>query len=160
MSRGGRHATPVVSMVQVRREGMRSARIHAESIGAPLERADERARSCAWFARRATFFAYVLALGLGVIVFLLHPSASLAGTFTTFGETFQRATSAPVTVTRSFSVWNPSTTYTLRIDNGGFPAGQLCRVSSATIAVNGVSVLRPSDLNQNVAVVERSVSLS
>jgi len=102
----------------------------------------------------------LLVLGLGASVFLLHPSASLAGTFTTFGETFQRGTGAPVTVMRTFSVPNPATTYTLRVDNGGFPAGQLCRVSSAIVDVNGVHVIRTSDLSQNIATVERSVSLS
>ena len=135
---------------------MRLVRIHGESIGAPLERADERARSCACFARRASL-AYVLALGLGVIVFLLHPGAGLAGTFTTFGETFQRTPGMPTTVTRRFSVPNPSTTYTLRVDNGGSPAGQFCRVSSAIVDVNGGRVIGTSDLNQNIAMVERSV---
>src|SRR3989442_4163250 len=138
-------------MVQVRRADMRSVRIHAESIGAPLERADERARSCAWFARRATSLAYVLALGLGVIVFVLHRGAGLAGTFTTFGETFQRTPGMPTTVTRRFSVPNPSTTYTLRVDNGDSPAGQFCRVSSAIVDVNGGRVIGTSDLNQNIA---------
>ena len=105
-------------MVHGRGQAMRSIRICGKSL-----------------AQHATSRAYALVLGLGVSVSLLHPSASLAGTFTTFGETFQRAAGAPVTVTRSFSVPNPSTTYTLRVDNGGFPAGQFCRVSSAMVDV-------------------------
>ena len=130
-------------MVHGRGQAMRSIRICGKSL-----------------AQHATSRAYALVLGLGVSVSLLHPAASLAGTFTTFGETFQRVAGAPVTVTRSFSVPNPSTTYTLRVDNGGFPAGQFCRVSSAMVDVNGVNVVGTSDLNQNIATVERSVSLS
>src|SRR5439155_40418 len=139
----GQHATPGVSMVHGRGQAMRSIRICGESL-----------------AQHASSRAYALVLGLGVSVSLLHPAASLAGTFTTFGETFQRVAGAPVTVTRSFSVPNPSTTYTLRVDNGGFPAGQFCRVSSAIVDVNGVNVVGTSDLSQNIATVERSVSLS
>src|SRR5919198_6179556 len=112
-------------MTEVGREGMGSVRVLGESIKTPLDRADERAHSCVWFARRAAFFAHSLALGLSGVFLLLHPTLSLASTFTVFGETFQRATGAPVTMTRSFSVPNSPTTYNLRIDNGGLPGSQL-----------------------------------
>src|SRR3989442_3511929 len=72
-----------------------------------------------WLASHTTSHACLLIGRLGIIAFLLHPSASLAGTFTTFGETFQRATGSPATATRTFSVPNPATTYSLRLDNGG-----------------------------------------
>ncbi|PYP38778.1 MAG: hypothetical protein DMD48_08660, partial [Gemmatimonadetes bacterium] len=114
------------------------------------------------------------------MLLLLVPAVSLAGTFTVFGETYQRGTGAPVTVTRSFSALNLSTTYTLRIDNGGLPSGQFCRVSSAVVGLNGVEVVGPSDFNRreletereregekerededrSVAVIERRVSLA
>src|SRR2546427_5158406 len=129
-------------MVHGRGQAMRSIRICGKSL-----------------AQHATSRAYALVLGLGVSVSLLHPSASLAGTFTTFGETFQRAAGAPVTVTRSFSVPNPSTTYTLRVDNGGFSPGQVCRGSRAMVDGDGVKVVGTSHLNQKNATGGRAVSL-
>src|SRR5437867_10900709 len=154
---------------------MRSIRVLGKSFDAPAKRADRLARSRAWGAQRAaSFAANSLALGLAALLLLLYPAVSLAGTFTVFGETYQRGTGAPVTVTRSFNVLNPSATYTLRIDNGGLPSGQFCRVSSAVVGLNGVEVVGPSDFNRreregekerededrSVAVIERRVSLA
>src|SRR5947208_3270568 len=154
---------------------MRSIRVLGKSFDAPAKRADRLARSRAWGAQRAASLAMnSLALGLAALLLLLYPAVSLAGTFTVFGETYQRGTSAPVTVTRSFSVLNPSATYTLRIDNGGLPSGQFCRGSSAVVGLNGVELVGPSDLNRreregekerededrSVAVIERRVSLA
>src|SRR2546425_1211008 len=108
-----------------------------------------------WLASHTTSHACLLIGRLGIIAFLLHPSASLAGTFTTFGETFQRATGPPVRVTRTFSVPNPATTYTVRLDNGG-SSGQFCRGSSAIVAVNGGRGIGDSDPGQNRATRERA----
>jgi PKD repeat protein len=73
-------------------------------------------------------------------------------TFTAFGpQTFQRAAGPPDTFSRSFAVRNPNTTFTLRVHND--------RVSSATITLNGVDVVRPSDFNRTVTLIERPVSL-
>ena len=57
----------------------------------------------------------VRALGLAGVLLVPYFAISLAGTFTAFGEIYQRVTSAPVTVSRSFSVLNPSIPYNLRI---------------------------------------------
>ncbi|PYM68479.1 MAG: hypothetical protein DME11_00265, partial [Candidatus Rokuibacteriota bacterium] len=124
---------------------MRSVRVLGKSFDAPARRADRLTRSRSWGAQRAASLAMnSLALGLAAVLLLLVPAVSLAGTFTVFGETYQRGTGAPVTVTRSFSALNLSTTYTLRIDNGGLPSGQFCRVSSAVVGLNGVEVVGPS----------------
>src|SRR5436190_1010935 len=160
---------------------MRSVRVLGKSFDAPARRADRLTRSRSWGAQRAASLAMnSLALGLAAVLLLLVPAVSLAGTFTVFGETYQRGTGAPVTVTRSFSALNLSTTYTLRIDNGGLPSGQFCRVSSAVVGLNGVEVVGPSDFNRreletereregekerededrSVAVIERRVSLA
>src|SRR5881396_2294696 len=160
---------------------MRSVRVLGKSFDAPARRADRLTRSRSWGAQRAASLAMnSLALGLAAVLLLLVPAVSLAGTFTAFGETYQRGTGAPVTVTRSFSALNLSTTYTLRIDNGGLPSGQFCRVSSAVVGLNGVEVVGPSDFNRreletereregekerededrSVAVIERRVSLA
>src|SRR5947199_1385041 len=79
--------------------------------------------------------------------------SAVGGTFTAFGpKTYVRDTGAPVTLSDSFSVLNPSTTYTLRVTNNG--------ISSGVISINGVQIVGPDDFNQNVSSIERPVSLS
>src|SRR5947199_1929359 len=80
-------------------------------------------------------------------------ASAVGGTFTAFGpKTYVRDTGAPVTVSDSFSVLNPSTTYTLRVANNG--------ISSGVISINGVQIIGPDDFNHNVSSIERPVSLS
>ena len=59
---------------------------------------------------------------------------------------------------RSFTVLDPSGTYTLTIYNGG-PNMQFGRVSSAAVALNGALVVQPSEVKQHVAILEKSVTL-
>ncbi len=87
-----------------------------------------------------------------------------AGEFTVFGpQSYVRGPGPPVTEVRRFSVINPRTTYTLRIDNGRSTErsvdGEVERVSSSVIRINGAQVVGPGDLNQNVGHLERDVSL-
>src|SRR5438445_975907 len=83
-----------------------------------------------------------------------------AGTFTAFGpKNYVRGTGAPVTVTDSFSVLNPSTQYTLKVFTGGLQNTQTELVSSSIITINGVQVLGPSNFNQNVSEIDVPVSL-
>lgn len=78
--------------------------------------------------------------------------SAAGGTFTAFGpKTYVRDTGAPVAVSNSFSVLNPSTTYTLKVANNG--------ISSGVISINGVQIVGPDDFNQNVASIERPISL-
>lgn len=101
-----------------------------------------------------SLFPLITALSLAL------PSFSLAGTFTAFGpQTFQRETGPPVTVSKTFTVLNPNTTYTLRINNGGLNA-DFARVSSAVITLNGVQVVGPNEFNQSVAVIEKPITLA
>lgn len=91
---------------------------------------------------------------------LLASAPAAAGTFTAFGpETYRRDTGAPVTIVKSFSVLNPNTSYVLRVHNGGMEDGDFEKVSSSTITMNGTEVLGPNDLNQNVTIVEKPVTL-
>jgi RHS repeat-associated protein len=100
--------------------------------------------------RRARSF--VRSLVVGSLMVALGSRLVLAGTFTAFGpETFTRRTGAPVTETRSFSVRNPSTRYTLRVRNAG--------ISSAVVTLNGRQVLGPNAFNQNVNLIEVPVTL-
>jgi Glucodextranase, domain B len=83
-----------------------------------------------------------------------------AGTFTAFGpQSYVRDTGTPVTVTNTFTVLNPNTQYTLRVHNGGLVDAPTDLVSSTTIVVNGVTVISPNDLNQNIQEVDKPVIL-
>src|SRR6266850_1627502 len=69
-------------------------------------------------------------------------AAAFAATFTArVPENFLRATGQPVTVTRTFTVLDPTTTFTLVIHNGGLN-NEFGRVTSAVVTLNGVEVLQ------------------
>src|SRR5258708_27413276 len=99
-----------------------------------------------------------------VVVALVFAAALDAGAQVTpstpiFGATtYTRTTGAPNQYTTTFTLpaWiaNP---YDLHIVNGS-PTGS-DRISSATITLNGVQVAGPSDFNQNVATIDRSLTL-
>jgi hypothetical protein len=103
--------------------------------------------------------ATVMRLGLAAALLVVGAPLSLGRTLVAFGpENFVRSKGKPVTERRHFSLPNPGADYTLRIDNGGVNS-EFRRVSSAVITLNGVEVVRPNDFNQNVAVIETSVTL-
>jgi hypothetical protein len=97
----------------------------------------------------------------GLPVFLaLSALQSWAGTWNAFGpKSYVRPTGSPVTVTDTFSILNPNTTYTLHVQNGGLQDDITDYVSSTIISVNGVEVIAPNDLNQNTATLDRAVQL-
>jgi hypothetical protein len=79
-----------------------------------------------------------------ILILACFPLPSWAGAFTAFGpETFTRGTGDPVTVTRSFSVLNPNTIYTLNIYNGGLVDGEFEKVSSSVVSLNSVQIVGP-----------------
>lgn len=85
-------------------------------------------------------------------------SVAQAGTFTAYGPTdFQRTTGAPNQYQQSFHILDPSAPYTLQVYNGGLD-GQLQRISSALIFLNGTSIFSTSDFNQKVTFLEKAVS--
>src|SRR6266568_2018178 len=92
-----------------------------------------------------------------------YVTASLLSTpdasFLVFGpERFVRSGSTPVTETRQFSISaTASGPYRMSIVNGNANGTQ--RISSATILVNGVSVVTQSDLNQHVGGLMKEVTL-
>ena len=71
---------------------------------------------------------------------------------------YVRTTGKPVLVTDRFARGAAAGPFVLILKNGG-THGQYERVSSATIALNGVTVVSPSDFNQSVALIEKTVSL-
>lgn len=70
-----------------------------------------------------------------------------------------RYSGEPATLTDSFSIPNPNTTYTLVIQNGGMLDSQFERVSSSVILLNGIQVVGPEQFNQNVALITAPVTL-
>jgi len=98
---------------------------------------------------------------IAAVFFSFPPETGFAGTFVSFGpQSYQRQSGSPVTVTNSFTVLNPSTTYTLQIYNGGLTAGKFERVSSSVIAINGVQVVGPNEFNQKVTLIEKPITLT
>jgi hypothetical protein len=71
-----------------------------------------------------------------------------------FSRTYVRATGAPVTVTDNFSACDVAGQFHLVVENGPGGTG---RISSATIAVNGLEIVHQSDFNQQVALIERPI---
>src|SRR6266446_1976769 len=83
---------------------------------------------------------------------LSFSSISLGGTFVAFGPvTYVRSTGAPVTVMNTFTVLDPTTTFTLTIANSG--------ISSASVMLNGAQIFGPADFNKKVSSLSRPVTL-
>jgi len=96
-----------------------------------------------------------------VLLFISLPSVSFSGTFVALGpEDYTRSTGDPVSVIKSFTVLDPSTTYTLQIYNGGLVDGEFEKVSSSVITLNGVQIVGPNEFNQNVTLIEKPVTLA
>lgn len=95
---------------------------------------------------------------LGFAVWLaLTPSVATAATFTLFGPvTYVRSTGEPMTVLDSFSVPNPAGPYLARIESGG---GGAPAVASATVRINGVSVVASRAFRGVPHLIEESIEL-
>jgi RHS repeat-associated protein len=110
-------------------------------------------------AVRGQVIADSFTLNGGKVTAAVWPVVSAAG-FTILGPArFDRTTGAPNKYLEQFSLPAGVTApYTLHIQNG--EADGTNRASSATVKLNGVDILLPSDLNQNVANVDRTVTLT
>ncbi|HEY9284496.1 MAG TPA: IPT/TIG domain-containing protein, partial [Pyrinomonadaceae bacterium] len=85
-------------------------------------------------------------------------AAQATETFTVFGpERFTRQAGQPATVTKQFPLPAGAVApFKMRVQNG--EADGPNRVSSATVRLNGVELLRQQDFNQNVASINRDVT--
>ena len=98
---------------------------------------------------RLARFALVAAL-LALLPSLVH-----AGTWVAFGpKSYTRGSGAPITVTDTFALLNPTTPYTLKAFNGGLQNDETELVSNSIVILNGVQVIGPRNFNQNVAEVD------
>jgi hypothetical protein len=90
-----------------------------------------------------------------LVILLAFVSEVRAAPFTAFGPENYAGKGE---TTKTFSILNPAAAYTLHIDNGG-ASGQYAKVSSGVITLNGTQVVKPSDFNQTVTVIEKPLTL-
>ena len=96
---------------------------------------------------------------LCLMIFVPRASAQVTANTPVFGpQTYTRTIGNPNEYTTTFTApsWIISP-FNLHIVNGD--ASGKNRISSATIALNGVQIAGPSDFNENVATIDRSVTL-
>src|SRR6185369_13253416 len=107
---------------------------------------------------RGQVIADSVVLNGGKVIGSVWPAHS-GSSITAFGpRRFDRTTGPPNQYLEQFSnPANATSPYTLHVQNGA--ADGTNRVSSATVKLNGSAILSPSDLNQNVAAVDRAVNL-
>ena len=96
------------------------------------------------------FFAVLLVL-LGIT------SASSAGEVTLLDEVFTRGTGTPVTVSKTFPAFSGRAT--LRLTNESAKDTAIEKVSSTVIKMNGVVLFGPSQFNQNVTSLRKTVAV-
>lgn len=97
---------------------------------------------------------------LALLSILLIHSPAQAGTFTAYGpKTFVRGSGKPVMEAATFNIKNPNTSYNLHIYNGGINS-ERSKVSSAIITLNGTTIFDTNDFNQQIAHLQKNVSVS
>ena len=107
--------------------------------------------------RLAVLFLIVVGAVLGLV---LPASSQQANTYLVYGpENFTRANGYPVIETRYFPAAHPGANYIVRIHNGGIN-GQFARSSAAYVKLNDLWLAQPPDFNEEVGLLERSVTLT
>ena len=92
-----------------------------------------------------------------VILVLILQTFSYAQSITVFGpKKYERTMGAPNTYIDTFQVTNPSANYRLILINGD--AGKN-RLSSVSIVLNGIEVVKKRELNQQIERIEKPVTL-
>lgn len=107
--------------------------------------------------RKLNYKPVLAKLGALFLLALVAPHGTQAESLPLFGpEKFIRETGAPDISTRTFPACNTGAIWRLVVVNG---AENKDRLSSATVTLNGVDVIRPNDLNQRVERIEKEVTL-
>jgi RHS repeat-associated protein len=98
-----------------------------------------------------------------LLVLLLLPflnTNAIAGEYSVFGpRVYLRHSGSPVVETDTISTASPGSSYLLKISNGGLTDDEYELVSSSVITLNGVEILSPNELNQQVDYIEKTVVL-
>jgi len=106
-------------------------------------------------AERQQFYAaasWAVRVALIALVLAFTPTSGRAGTFVAYGpQQYVRGSGTPTPVTTSFTVLDPTTSFTMRIDSSG--------VTSAVVTLNGVEILHESDFNATVTLLTKAVTL-
>jgi hypothetical protein len=104
------------------------------------------------FGKMLLFISIVCSFGASL------EGQSASNSVVLFGKTYSRLTGKPITVTDSFSLLSSiKGRFKLTVVNGG--SAMATRVSSARILLNGIEVVGPSDFSQDVATVERDITV-
>jgi len=111
------------------------------------------------------FPVYVSKALAGLLIFIFLVTVSVLPTEATAAEysvyeprVFLRNSGAPIVETDTIVVMNAGS-YLLKIYNGGLTGNEYKRVSSGVITLNGVEILSPNELNQNIDYIEKTVTL-
>lgn len=110
------------------------------------------------YQRRAGIWLFVF---LSALARIQGADLAHSGTFTSYGpQTYLRGSGNPATVVRNFTIPNPSTSYTLKIYNGGRGTRTGARVSSAVISLNGAAIVGPQNFNEKIGEISFPVKLA
>ena len=104
----------------------------------------------------------VVCILMGEVSLPIMFSEANAAQFKVFEHTYIRQEGVPEMEIFDFSVLNSQITWTLQAFNGGMQDGETEyeMVSSATLNVNGLEVLRTNQFNQNTSYIEEVLTLS
>ena len=93
-----------------------------------------------------------LQIALIALLLALIPTVANGGTFVPFGpQNYVRAEGVPAVASTTFTVTDPTTTFTMQIDSKG--------VSSAIVILNGIQIFTEKDFNATVTLLTRAVKL-
>ncbi len=97
----------------------------------------------------AQVYGTAIVLAVAISTALATDVLAQSGTFSVFGpEEYTRSTGKPVVVSKSFSVLDPDTTYTLRVVGHDMSGLSGKRLTSAVVRLNGKLVLAPGDFRE------------
>lgn len=95
---------------------------------------------------------------LGLVLAATPAAAASAGRIVFGPHVFTRSDTAPVVTTKRFQTCELRAKYRLVIENGA-PGGSE-RVTTASVRLNGVEVIKPKELSQKVSRLERAVTVA
>ena len=111
-------------------------------------------------SRAASWLSIMRAFAYLILFFF--SAQTLAGSYTLLpSQGFQRNSGQPVTKIVNFPAIDTNGSYSFNVYNGGLEDSELTgeKVSSSTIVLNGTQIFGPSEFNQNVTTLSKTVSL-